>query len=186
MTFNWRHSAGAFALSVALLASTGGQMVEAKPVETGQLLIKDRPKISAEKGKSDTIKPDLPSVDKGKSATIPPPTDDVAPTERGIKDNGVKGCTGCGITGREAAPPPVDDGAAPPSVDYEEKGKGQHMEKPGRPLTERRAHNGPGGTSPSTAKNKSGWIIPTLGAVTAAALAAILASGNNNDNPTSP
>lgn len=240
MTFNWKHSAGAFALSVALLAPVGGQMVEAKPVETGQLLIKDRPKISAE---------------KGKSATIPPPTDDVAPTEKGIKDPGVKSCNGCGMTGRQAAPPavddgaapstekgikdnavkgagnippnrvaappPIDDGAAPPSTEYGVDR--QILEKPPREtmrsaatgpsggagvdtppsaeygvdgqiidrgrdrprVAERRAHNGPGGTPPSTAKKggKTGWILGiTAGA---AALAAVLASGNN-DKPTSP
>jgi hypothetical protein len=38
---------------------------------------------------------------------------------------------------------------------------------------------------PSAArKNKTGWIIPTI--AVAAALGAVLASGNNDDNPTSP
>lgn len=187
MKFNWKHSAGAFALSVALLASTGGQMVEAKPIETGQLLIKDRPKISAEKGKSDTIKDNPPTA-----------------TERGIKDVGVKSCNGCGMTGKVAAPPPVDDAAAPaPSVDIE-TGQLLIKDKP-TAATERRAHNGPGGTPPSAAKNALCGLPYTPPCVTdatakkgsntglilgitagAAALAAVLASGNNNDNPTSP
>ena len=207
MKFNWKHSAGAFALSVAMLASTGGQTIAAAPVETGQLLIKDKPKPpSVEKGKSDTIKPNPPSVEKGKSATIPVelPTVDAPATEKGIRDNGVKGCGNCGLTGKEAAPPPVDDGAAPaPSVDIE-TGQLLIKDKP-TAATERRAHNGSGGTPPSTAKNELCGLPYTAKCVTnatakkgsntglilgitagAAALAAVLASGNNNDRPTSP
>ncbi len=192
MNVNWKHSAGALALSVAMLASTGGQMVAAAPVETGQLLIKDKPKLQ--------------SVEKGKSATIPVelPTIDAPATERGIKDQAVKGCGNCGLTGREAAPPPVDDGAAPaPSVDIE-TGQLLIKDKP-TAATERRAHNGPGGTPPSTAKNELCGLPYTAKCVTnatakkgsntglilgitagAAALAAVLASGNNDDRPTSP
>lgn len=213
MTFNWKHSARAFALSVAMLAPISGQIAEAKPVETGQLLIKDRVK---------------PSVEKG------------------IKDNGVKSCGSCGMTGKKAAPPAVDGGAAPaPSVDVEtgqllDKGPrwphnkvaekeaappatddgaappseekvetGQLLDKgprwPNNKATERRAHSGPGGTPPSIAKNALCGLPYTPPCVTdatakkgantglilgitagAAALAAVLASGNNDDRPTSP
>lgn len=207
MKFDWKQALGSVALSAMALSMIGTDGA------------------AAGKNKSDVIKPnpDLPAdkietgqmLDKGKPR---PPS-----VERGIKDNGVKSCSGCGMTGREAAPPATGDGATPaPSVDIEtgqmlDKGprwkpsvaaqeaappatgdgtppstdieQGQMLDKGPRwkpSATERRAHNGPGGTPPATAKNKSGWIIPTLGAVTAAALAAILASGNNNDNPTSP
>ena len=62
MAFNLKLSARAFALSVAMLASTSAQMIEAKPVETGQLLIKDRPKPSVEQVKSEPIKPNPPTA----------------------------------------------------------------------------------------------------------------------------
>lgn len=105
---------------------------------------------------------------KNKSGTIPVENDIANPaTEKGIKDPAVKGCGSCGLTGKEASPPPVDDGAAPgseqrkfndqwsgapPSAEWE-TGQIRDKGKPQRPpATERRAHNGPGGTPPSTAK----------------------------------
>ncbi len=168
-----KQTLGAAAMT-ALAAMTIG-MVKAAPIETGQLLIK--------------AKPTPPSVEKGKSATIPvePPTVESPATEKGIKDNAVKGCGNCGVTGREAAPPPVDDGAAPaPSVDIE---TGQKLDKPQWPYnkaTERRAHNGPGGTPPTgaVARPKTGWIIPTL--AVAAAAGGIVAVSSGNDKPVSP
>jgi hypothetical protein len=69
------------------------------------LLIKDRPVLQSVDNKSGTI-----------------PVEDIADpaNEKGIKDNGVKGCGNCGLTGREAAPPatggPGD--TPPPSADY--------------------------------------------------------------------
>ncbi len=103
----------------------------------------------AARNKSDTIKPTPPSVAKGKSGVIKP-RDDVAPpsAEKGIKDQAVKGCGNCGVTGRVAAPPAVADPAPPPpSVDIE---TGQLLIKD-KPVAARRAHSGPGGTPPSTA-----------------------------------
>ena len=205
MTFDWKQALGSVALSAVALGMVGtdGAVAQNKP---------------------QTVKPNPPTAEKIETGQMldkgprRPPS-----VEKGIKDNGVKSCGSCGLTGREAAPPATGDGATPtPSVDIEtgqmlDKGprwkpipsareaappatgdgtppstdieQGQMLDKGPRwkpSATERRAHNGPGGTPPATAKNKSGWIIPTLGAVTAAALAAILASGNNNDNPTSP
>jgi hypothetical protein len=85
--------------------------------------------------------------------------------------------------------PGESTGDTPPSAEYEAKGGGQHLEKPPRenPSIERRAHNGPGGTPPSTAaaRNKTGWLIPTVFAGAAGIAAIVLASGGN-DNPTSP
>lgn len=150
MKFNWKHSAGAFALSVAMLASTGGQ---AAPVETGQLLIKDKP---------------IPtSVEKGKSATIPVelPTVDAPSTERGIKDPGVRSCGSCGATGREAAPPPVDDDAAPGSTTAKPK------KRKGPKIRDDSVY--------STSLRVFGGIVGI------AALALAVGSGGD-DNPTSP
>jgi hypothetical protein len=187
MKLNWKHTAGAFALSVAMLGMAATGPVTAK-------------------GKSGTIPPPpveaAASVEKGKSGTIKmDPVQGEAPpsAEKGIKDPAIKSCGSCGVTGREAAPPPVDDAAAPgseqrkfndqwsgapPSV---EKGKSGTIpiEPPtAGAQTERRAHEGPGGTPPSTVKKgKTGWI---LAVASAAALAAVLASGNNDGNPTSP
>ena len=172
MKFDWKQALGSVALSAMALSMIGTDGA------------------AAGKNKSDVIKPnpDLPAdkietgqmLDKGKPR---PPS-----VERGIKDNGVKSCSGCGMTGREAAPPATGDGATPaPSVDIE---TGQMLDKgprwPNNKATERRAHSGPGGTPPSTAKkgNNTGLILGI--AAGAAALAAVLASGNNNDNPTSP
>jgi hypothetical protein len=222
MTINWKQTAGALMVSAMTLGVTGGDLAMAK----------------------------------GKSAVLKPtPPDDVTTTERGIKDNGVKSCSGCGMTGRQAAPPATGDGATPPSAEVEVKG-GQILEKPPRPhimereatpppvdaaaappsaekgktgwiivtpdppmatdkagrpkerddspmdtsVTERRAHNGPGGTPPSTAKPKkrkgpkirddpystSSRLLPVVGGV--AALAALVAAvgGGGDDNPTSP
>lgn len=113
-----KQTLGAAAMTALAIGTIS--MVKAAPIETGQLLIKDKP-ISVEKGKSDTIKPNPPSVEKGKSATIPldPPTVESPATERGIRDNGVKSCSGCGMTGRVAAPPATGGpGDTPPSVDF--------------------------------------------------------------------
>jgi hypothetical protein len=168
MKIVWKQALGSVALSamaISLIGTDGAaarnksSKMEPPPpaaekVETGQILIRDRP--------------NRPSVEKG------------------IKDPGHKISE---ITA-EAAPPPVDDGATPPSAEYELKGGGQHLEKPPRdnPSIERRAHNGPGGTPPSSAAKggKTGWIFPTVGALTAATLVAVVASGNDDDNPTSP
>ncbi len=130
----------------------------------------------AARNKSDTIKPTPPSAAKGKSGVIRP-RDDVAPpsAEKGIKDNAVKGCSGCGMTGRVAAPPAVADPAPPPpSVDFE---TGQLLIKtPIKPVPARRAHSGPGGTPPSTAKGgKTGWLLGIGGL--AAILAVVAVSG---------
>ncbi len=209
MTFDWKQALGSVALSAMALSmiGTGGAVAQSKP---------------------DTIKPAPPTADKIETGQMldkgprRPPS-----VERGIKDNGVKGCTGCGITGREAAPPATGDGATPtPSVDIEtgqmlDKGPrwkpsvaaqeaappptgdgtappsaekietGQMLDRGCRwpkdcsKATERRAHNGPGGTPPSTAKGNNTSLILGI-TVGAAALAAVLASGNNNDRPTSP
>jgi hypothetical protein len=133
-------------------------------------------------------------VERGKSGTIKTdPVQGEAPpsVERGIRDNGVKSCSGCGMTGREAAPPPVDDGAAPPSAEKVETG--QLLDRcRGRPhcsgVTERRAHDGPGGTPPSTAaaRNKTVWWIPTVLASSAALVAILASGGGGDDSPTSP
>ena len=151
MMLNWNHRIGATALAVALLASTGGFLNEAKAVETGQLLIKDKPRPAA-RNKSGTIQPNPPTA-----------------TEKGIKDPGVKSCGSCGLTaGRVAAPPAVADPAPPPpSVDIE-TGQLLIKDKP-TAATERRAHNGPGGTPPATAKNQLCGVPYTPPCVTGAA-----------------
>jgi hypothetical protein len=127
---------------------------------------------------------------KGKSAVMKPtPPDDVTTTEKGIKDKGVSGCGNCGLTGREAAPPPADDGTAPASV---EKGKSAVM-KPtppddAAPSAERgksgvlKPHDD-GCNGCGAKKGKTGWIILSVAAL--AGGVAILAS-SGNDNPTSP
>jgi hypothetical protein len=58
----------------------------------------------------------------------------------------------------------------PPTAAEVETGQLLIKDRPGRPSAAR--------------KNKTGWIIPTI--AVAAALGAVLASGNNDDNPTSP
>ena len=212
MKINWKQTAGALALSAMTLGVTGGDMAMAK-------------------GKSGTIKVD--PVAKGKSGTIPPPTDNVAPTEKGIKDQGVKSCGSCGLTGREAAQSPVKDGATDgekrkfndqwsgsanatdivnppvrgsvgsgPAATSVEKGIKDKAVGQGGVLTatERRAHNGPGGTPPSTAKPKkkkgpkerddpaldTSSLLPVAGGVAALAALAAALGGGGNDNPTSP
>ena len=185
MTFNWKQALGSVALSAMALSmiGTGGAVAQTKPdtvkpnpptaekIETGQLLIKDKPR---------------------------PPA-----VEKGIKDQGVKSCNGCGMTGKEAAPPPVDDAAAPPSAEKIETGQLLIKDRP-KLVNERRANSGPGGTPPA-AKNELCGLPYTPKCVTnatakkgsntglilgitagAAALAAVLASGNNDDRPTSP
>jgi hypothetical protein len=102
-----------------------------------------------------------PSAERNKSARLDPPT-----TERGIKDQGVKSG--------------VDAGETPPSA---ERNKSSRIDPPTLSPAERRAGAGPGG-GPRVARNKTGWIIASVAA--AGALAAVLASGNNDDNPTSP
>ena len=207
MNFNWKHGAGALALSVAMLSmSATAQVAPAgKPVKPPAEVVQPAPSVDVETGQLLDKGPRWPKVVE-KTSDTPPPVDDAAApnTEKGIKDPGVKGCGNCGLTGKEAAPPPVDDGAAPaPSVDIE---TGQLLIKD-RPklVTERRAHSGPGGTPPSTAKNELCGLPYTPPCVTnatakkgsntglilgitagAAALAAVLASGNNDDRPASP
>lgn len=128
MMLNWNHRIGATALAVALLASTGGFMNEAKAVETGQLLIKDKPR-PATRTTSDTIKPTPPTA-----------------TEKGIKDNAVKGCGNCGVTGRAAAPPPGGTPTPPGATDIE-TGQIRIKDKP-TGATERQANSGTGGGPP--------------------------------------
>lgn len=90
---------------------------------------------------------------RGKSATIPPPpSDDVAPTERGIKDPGVKSCGSCGMTGREAAPPPIVVGAAPSA---ERTGRPKERDDPARDTSRAAPGSGPN----AAARNKTGWIL---------------------------
>ena len=147
---NWNHRIGATALAVALLASTGGFLNEAKAVETGQLLIKDKPRPAA-RNKSGTIKPNPPTA-----------------TERGIRDNGVKSHSGGMVSTREAAPPAVADPAPPPPAVDIETGQLLIKDKP-TAATERRAHSGPGGTPPATAKNQLCGVPYTPPCVTGAA-----------------
>jgi hypothetical protein len=189
MTINWKHKTGVLALSVAMLSvSAGAQVAPAgKPVKAPvEEVVQPAPSVDVETGQL---------LDKGPRR---PPS-----VERGIKDPGVKSCGSCGMTGKEAAPPPVDDAAAPPSAEWEDPNGGQHFYKGCKwprkcnKATERRAHDGPGGTPPSTTKkgrpkerddsphNRSS-LLPVLGAVAAlAALAAAVGSGGN-DNPVSP
>jgi hypothetical protein len=177
MKLNWKHSAGAFALSVAMLGMSATGTVDAKG-KSGVL----KPPVDKVKVPGDRTPPSA----ENKSGTMQ--AGDIADpaAEKGIKDQAVKGCGNCGVTGREAAPPPVDDAAAPPSVDYEEKGKGQHMEKPPRDHGTERNKSGvlkPNDPSVAAKKGKTGWIFVTLAAV--AAGVAVLAAGGN-DNPASP
>jgi hypothetical protein len=80
---------------------------------------------SAERNKSGTIKTDPVQGEAPPSA------------EKGIKDNAIKSCGNCGLTGRVAAPPatggPGD--TPPPSADYESPGGGQHLDKGRFPRT---------------------------------------------------
>ena len=212
MNFNWKHKTGVLALSVALLSvSAGAQVAPAgKPVKPPAEVVQPAPSVDVETGQMLDKGPRWPKIVE-KTSDTPPPVDDAAApgsTERGIKDNCIPwpSCQkrGAPVTEIEAAPPPVDDGAAPaPSVDIE-TGQLLIKDKP-KAATERRAHNGPGGTPPSTAKNQLCGLPYTPPCVTnatakkgsntglilgitagAAALAAILASGNNDDRPTSP
>ena len=211
MNFNWKHGAGALALSVAMLSmSATAQVAPAgRPVKAPAEVVQPAPSVDVETGQMLDKGPRWPKIVE-KTSDTPPPVDDAAApnTERGIRDNAIKSCGSCGVTGKAAAPPPVDDGAAPPSADWEDPKGGQHFDK-GKPkppsATERRAHNGPGGTPPSTAKHELCGVPYTPKCVTnatakkgsntglilgitagAAALAAVLASGNNDDRPTSP
>ena len=113
--------------------------------------------------------------DRGNRPTPPPSV------EKGIKDQGVKGCGNCGLTGRVAAPPPVDDGAAPaPSVDYEDPKGGQHFDRGNRPTPK------PSSKRVKTPKSgKTSSLLPVLGGVTALAALAI-AAGGGHGNPASP
>lgn len=150
MNFNWKHKAGALALSAALLSVTATGPAEAK-------------------GKSGVIKP----------------RDDVAPpsAEKGIKDKGMTSCGNCGLTGKEAAPPPVDDGAAPaPSVDIE-TGQLLIKDKPNPPSAAKKKKSRP--------KERDDAVYSTTlrvlgGVVGIAALALAVGNGGGNDNPTSP
>ena len=207
MNFNWKHGAGALALSVAMLSmSATAQVAPAgKPVKPPAEVVQPAPSVDVETGQMLDKGPRWPKVVE-KTSDTPPPVDDAAApnTERGIKDQAVKGCGNCGVTGKEAAPPPADYAAPAPSVDIE-TGQLLIKDRPVPSATERRAHNGPGGTPPSTAKNELCGVPYTPKCVTnatakkgtntglilgitagAAALAAVLASGNNDDNPTSP
>ncbi len=209
MTLNCNYRAGAFALSFALLASTGSYVEEAKAVETGELLIRS----NCRNDPSLCVK-----IDKAKPVD-PPAKPTPAQTERGIRDNGVKSHSGGMTSGRVATPPPVDDGATPPSAEYGvdrqilEKppretmrsaatgpGGGAGVDTPpsadygvdgqiidrgrDRPrVTERRAHSGPGGTPPSTAKGgKTGWLLGIGGL---AAIIAVVAASSGGGTPVS-
>lgn len=181
MRFNWKQALGSVALSAMALGMIGVDVAEAKKGQKNDV-IKPNPDTAAEIETGQML-------DKGKPR---PPS-----VEKGIKDPGVKSCNGCGMTGREAAPPATGEGTAPaPSVDIE---TGQMLDKGPRwkpSATERRANSGPGGTPPSTAKkgrpkerddsphNRSS-LLPVLGGV--AALAALVAAvGGGSDKPTSP
>jgi hypothetical protein len=158
MKFGWKYKTGALALSVAMLSMSATAQVAVKgqsgvitpPINVAPATTKNKchgPGCHMQDGSAVT------ESAKNKTGTIPVENDVANPaTERGIKDPGVRSCGNCGLTGKEAAPPPVDDGAAPPSAEWE-TGQIRDKGKPQRPpATERRAHSGPGGTPPSTAK----------------------------------
>ncbi len=194
----WKEILASVALSAVALSMIGtdgaaarnkSSKMEPSPPEKVKPVSDQPVDAPAEKGKSDTIKTD--------------PVQGEAPpsTEKGIKDQGVKSCSGCGMTGKEAVPPPVDDAATPPSAEYGVDGQILDRGCRGRPncssATERRAHDGPGGTPPSTAKkgrpkvrdddvSTRSSLLPVLGGVAALAALAAVASGGGDDNPTSP
>ena len=170
MNFNWKHGAGALALSVAMLSmSATAQVAPAgKPVKPPAEVVQPAPSVDVETGQMLDKGPRWPKIVE-KTSDTPPPVDDAAApnTEKGIKDKGMTSCGNCGLTGKVAAPPPVDDGAAPGSTAKTAKGKGPKIkEKP--------------------ATNDKMSLLPVLGGV--AALAALVAAvgGGGNDNPTSP
>jgi hypothetical protein len=163
-----KHSAGALALSVAMLSmSAGAQVAPAgKPVKPPAEVVQPAPSVDVETGQiRDKGRPRPPAVEK--TSDTPPPVDDAAApnTERGIKDNGVKSCGSCGLTsGKVAAPPPVDDAAAP----------GSATARPGRPKVKVKE-----------VSTKTSSLLPVLGGVAALAALAV-AVGGGNDGPTSP
>jgi hypothetical protein len=65
---------------------------------------------------------DPPQAQKTVQVPAETPTPPAEQAERGIKDQGVKGCNGCGLTGREAAPGTGEapaQGGTPPSADHQ-------------------------------------------------------------------
>lgn len=188
-------------LSVAMLASTGSGIADAKKGQKNDV-IKPDPDLAAARNKSDKIKDNGNIAEPG--------------ADKGIKDPGVKSCGNCGLTGREAAPPPVDDGATPPSVDIEtgqmldkgprhkphvtERNKSDTI-KPDPPLAGERnksdtikpnppevARNKSDTIKPdpplaAAGKNKSGWILPALGGI---ALVGTIVAVSGGGNPKSP
>ncbi len=171
--------AGAFALSMAIVSMSANVPVAAKGKSD---TIKPNPP-SVAKGKSATIPVELPTVDKGKSATIPVelPTVDAPATERGIKDVGVKSCNGCGMTGREAAPPPVDDGAAPNSAERSTGGSVKSI--PGVPFQK------PIGGHKRVKTPKTGntsLLLPVVGGLAGLSAVIAVAASGGDDKPASP
>ncbi len=203
MAYSWKHTVGAFALSAAMLASSSSGIVEAKKgqkndkiKDNGESVITDpckRPGTQCDprQGGSSAEK-------KGQKNDKIPDDPPEAATEKGIKDKGMTSCGNCGLTGREAAPPPVDDASAPAT----ERNKSDTI-KPDPPLAGQRNKSDTIKPDPPLAgqrnksdkikegppllglRNKTGWIIPVLGVASASALVA-LAAGGGSDNPTSP
>ena len=184
-----KHSAGALALSVAMLSmSAAAQVAPAgKPVKPPAEVVQPAPSADWETGQiRDKGKPMLPSAQK--TLDTPPPVDDAAApgsTEKGIKDNAVKGCGNCGLTGREAAPPPVDDAAAPDDASARKIETGQLLikDKPKPPSAAKR--KGPKERDDPVRDTSKSSLLPVLGGVAAIAALAV-AVGGGNDSPTSP
>ena len=123
------------------------------------------------RNKSDTIKPNPPSVAKGKSATIPVelPTVDVPATEKGIKDAG--GCPACG---------PVRDAPRPSSG------------KAGRPKVRDDSPLDPSATErgvksiPGIKHSKTLSLLTVVGGLAGLSAVIALAASGGDDKPASP
>ena len=117
MNFDWKHKTAVLALSAAMLSVSAGAQVApaAKPVKPPVEVVHPAPSVDVETGQLLDKGPRWPHKVERTSGTPPTVNDAAAPpsAEKGIKDPGVKSCGSCGLTGRQAAPPPVDCGAAP-------------------------------------------------------------------------
>jgi hypothetical protein len=143
-----------------------------------------------------------PALSQSSSTPEKPVKGQAGQAERGIKDNGVKGCGKCGITGKEQAPP---TGETPPVEGATESVAGGPGSRPGNnpvtPGATQSVGGGPGsrpGNNPvtpgATARARGGpgsgprhnWPLLVGGIAAAGGLVALAAGGGDEGRPTSP
>ena len=183
MKLNWKQAVSAVALSAMIIGSAGGAMAEptAEPKEKSM-----RPHGAPIIFMKEEKKPE------GEAPTQTP-----ASTERGIKDDAIKGCGKCGVTsGREKAPDGIEGaGDAAADVERDIPIKGVKSKPPNETARGHKANTVPGGGTGrregkppkynSTGPRNPNTALLAIGGLGALA-AIIVAAGGNDDNPTSP